>query len=198
MWKPGDSVLLRGVLDGTVRWAFPHTVVEDTAERVVLFMRPGVEGRCIPRDSTGDYLERFGAGIEPEPYVWAWNRVLWLTRFGERHSLGLFWDDSSGDFLGWYVNLQTPLQRSALGFDSLDHALDVWIEPDGSWRWKDEADLARCVELEIFGEAEADDIRAEGERAIAALPKLLPTGWEDWQPDPAWPAPTLPANWAAA
>jgi hypothetical protein len=61
-------VLLRGVLKGSVRWAFPHTVVEDTDQRVVLFLRPGVEGRYIPRDET-DYLERFAAGIEPEPHV---------------------------------------------------------------------------------------------------------------------------------
>ena len=194
MWQPGDSVLLRGVLDGSVRWAFPHTVVEDTAERVVLFIRPGIEGRLIPRDEA-DYLERFEAGVDPEPHVWAQNRVLRLMRFGESHSLDLFWDDASGDFLGWYVNLQTPLQRSALGFDCLDHALDVWIEPDGAWQWKDEDDLERCVELGIFSPAEAAEIRAEGERVVSALPELLPTGWEDWRPDPAWPAPTLPPRW---
>ena len=127
--------------------------------------------------------------------VWLWNRVLRTIRFGERHSLDLFWDDDSGDFVGWYVNLQTPLRRSRLGFDTTDHALDVWVEPDRQWRWKDEADLATCVELGLFTAHEAAEIRAEGERVIAALPELIPTGWEDWRPDPAWQLPELPAGW---
>jgi uncharacterized protein len=25
----------------------------------------------------------------------------------------------------------------------------------------------------------------------------LPEGWEDWQPDPTWPLPTLPSDWDA-
>jgi predicted RNA-binding protein associated with RNAse of E/G family len=120
-----------------------------------------------------------------------------LTRFGDAHSLDLFWDDATGDFLGWYVNLQTPLQRSPLGFDTTDQALDVVIDPDGSWRWKDEDDLAACVELGLFTTQEAAEIRAEGEQVIAVLPSLIPTGWEDWRPDPAWQLPALPAGWDA-
>jgi predicted RNA-binding protein associated with RNAse of E/G family len=123
--------------------------------------------------------------------------VLRLTRLGDRRSLDLFWDDASGDFLGWYVNLQTPLQRSPLGFDCLDHALDIWIEPNRRGRWKDEDDLARCVEFGVFSATEAREIRAEGEWVIASLSDLVPTGWEDWRPDPAWQLPELPAGWDA-
>ena len=110
-------------------------------------------------------------------------------------SLALFWDEATDEFVGWYVNLQKPLERSPLGFDTLDQALDVWIDPDGSWRWKDEDDLAACVVLGLFSPDEAVEIRAEGERVIAALPDLIPTGFEDWSPDPGWEAPELPAGW---
>lgn len=195
VWKPGDSVLVRSVFRGRVRWTFPHTVVADSPDRVVLSLQPGVEGRWVPRTADGHDIRAWGSAIEPSPHVWEATRVLWTTRFGAAHSLGLFWDDASGDFLGWYCNLQEPLRRSPLGFDTLDHALDVWIEPDGTWRWKDEDDLAGCVELELFSEDEAAAIRAEGERVIAALCDLLPTGWEDWRPDPARQLPKLPAGW---
>jgi hypothetical protein len=197
VWREGESALLRSLFRGRVRWTFPFTVVQDSQELVVLLLRPGAEGRWIRRDASGDYLRRWGSDAEPDPHVWQWNRLLKLTRFGDAHSLDLFWDDATGDFLGWYVNLQTPLQRSPLGFDTADQALDVVIDPDGSWRWKDEDDLAACVELGLFTAQEAAEIRAEGERVIAALPSLIPTGWEDWRPDPAWQLPELPAGWHA-
>ena len=47
----------------------------------------------------------------------------------------------------------------------------------------------------LFTSAEAEAIRAEGRRVIDSLDTLLPTGWEDWQPDPSWGPPTLPEGW---
>lgn len=44
-------------------------------------------------------------------------------------------------------------------------------------------------------EAEVAAVWAEGERVLAASDRLLPTGFEDWRPDPDWPAPTLPGDW---
>jgi hypothetical protein len=195
VFEPGDTVILRVVFRGHVRWAFPHVVVEDTPERVVLYVWPGAEGRWIARDDAGHNLERWGSGSPPDPHVWSWNRVLKTMQPGNAYSVDLFWDDSTGEFRWWYVNLQAPFVRSSLGFDTVDHALDIVIPADGRWQWKDEDDLARCVELGLFSPAEAAEIRAEGERVIARLPELIPTGWEDWRPDPSWPVPQLPAGW---
>ena len=44
------------------------------------------------------------------------------------------------------------------------------VSPDGEWRWKDEDELEEAVELGIWTQAEADEIRAEGERVIAGAP----------------------------
>lgn len=77
----------------------------------------------------------------------------------------------------------------------MDHALDVWVEPDGSWTWKDEADFAEAQELGVFTAPEAASVRAEGERVIRARP--WPTGWENSRPDPRWPLPKLPPGWSA-
>jgi len=58
--------------------------------------------------------------------------VLWRTEFGAAHALGHFWNAETGRFLGHYVNLQAPLQRSEFGFDTMDHQLDVVVEPNGA------------------------------------------------------------------
>ena len=64
--------------------------------------------------------------------------------------------------------------------DTTDLALDVTVDPDGTWAWKDEDELAEAISLGVLDEAAAAELRAEGERVIAAKP--WPTGWEDWRP----------------
>lgn len=78
-------------------------------------------------------------------------------------------------------------------FDTTDWALDVWVEPDGTWNWKDEDDFARAQELGVLDPAGAAAVRAEGERVIAEHP--WPTGWEDWRPPTDWEPLPLPPGW---
>ena len=111
------------------------------------------------------------------------------------HSLGVFWDDETDEFRGWYVQLGDPLRPSRFGFDTMDHALDIWIGADGGWEWKDEQDFAEAQELGVFTPEQAAAVRAEGERVLAARP--WPTGWEKWRPDPRWQLPKLPPGWDA-
>ena len=79
--------------------------------------------------------------------------------------------------------------------DAFDQMLDIWIEPNGTWSWKDWDELVEAERVGLFTGAKAEAIRAEGRRAIDSLGTVLPTGWEDWQPDPAWALPTLPEGW---
>ena len=144
------------------------------------------------RDPDGRYLERWAGGDDPHHHVWRIHHVLWLVRPAATHMLGLKWHED-WRFAGWYVNLQAPLLETPLGYDTTDWALDVEVEPDGTWAWKDEDDFAEAQELGVLGEAAAAAVRAEGERVIAERP--WPTGWEEWRPDPAWTPPPLPADW---
>jgi hypothetical protein len=189
---PGGSVLLRGVYGDRVRWAFPHLFALEHDGRLGFFVRPGTPGVWMGRDPDGRYLERWVRGDDPRPHAWTRTHVLWLVRPADAHSVGLFWDED-WQLLGWYVNLQAPLRRTPLGFDTTDWALDVWVEPDGSWRWKDEADFAEAQALGVLDANAAAAVRAEGERVVAARP--WPTGLEAWRPDPAWPTPELPDGW---
>jgi hypothetical protein len=176
--RPGEIVELRGVYQGRVRWAFPHRVVTNNGELLVLYLAPGAEGVWMGRDANGKYLDRWVRGDNPHHHVWHSNHVLSLTR-GDAHSLWLFWDEG-WTFQGWYVQLCQPFVETAAGIETMDHALDVVVFPDGTWRWKDEDGFAEAQELGVFTPEEAAAIRAEGERVIAARP--WPTGWEDWRP----------------
>ncbi len=187
--------MLRDVRNGRIESAIPQLLLEETAERIVTYVLPGTVAKKWTLYGRKDWMQRLGDDWALTDYTWQSRRILTITRFGQAHSLGVHWDHASGTFLGWYVNLQQPLRRTPLGFDTMDQTLDVWIEPDGSWQWKDWDELVEIERLGVFTAAEAEAIRAEGRQVIASLDSLLPTGWEDWQPDPSWPLPTVPDSW---
>jgi hypothetical protein len=77
-----------------------------------------------------------------EDREWHTNDALVLYRPGDAHSVWALWRAADHQLLCWYVNLEGPWRRTAIGFDSLDHALDIIIEPDlSTWRWKDEEEF---------------------------------------------------------
>jgi hypothetical protein len=192
--RPGDPVLWRQVLQCRVRWAMPHTLVALEDDRVALYCRRGNRGKR-PRHAFVEHEEQLRTGEwEIGDWTWTSNHVLRLTPFDRAHSVDLFWTER-WEFRGWYVNLQEPLRPWAEGFDSRDQALDITVEPDGTWSWKDEHHLDRLTAIGLFTPVEAAAIRAEGRRVIAERP--WPTGWEGWRPDPGWAAPALPDGWDA-
>ena len=112
-----------------------------------------------------------------------------ISRPGRAHSIYVFWQPD-GAFSHWYVNFERPLRRSSVGFDTFDEKLDLIVQPDGSYEWKDEDELELAA---AAGLLDAGEVRAEARRVLDEWP--FPTGWEDWQPDAAWPVPHLPAGW---
>ena len=181
---------MRHVLRGRVVYAVPSTVAEVADGRIATWIAGGTpmaypnglnHGRLLP-------LEQWEIVHRP----WFGNGSLDLTPFGRAHMIKHFWRED-GSFRGWYVNLQAPLRPALLGFDSTDHQLDLWVEPDGAVTWKDEDHLEQAVELSLFTAGDAAAVRAEAERVLDEWP--FPTGWEDWRPDPAWPVPQLPHGW---
>jgi predicted RNA-binding protein associated with RNAse of E/G family len=134
---------------------------------------------------------------EVRPTTWTDTNVLSFAEAGRPHATLAFWD-AAWAFRGWYVNLQTPLKPTPMGFDFLDQELDAWIEPDGSWGWKDEDELERSVVAGIWTRDEAERIRREGEEAVARVLDGRPPfdrEWRSWRPDPSWSMPRLPPGW---
>jgi uncharacterized protein len=177
--RPGDVVQVQSVFRGRVRWAFPWRVVADDGTTLVTYLAPGTRGVTVGRDRDGKYVARWVTDEPPHPHVWHTLHVLALTRRTDSHSLWLLWSEG-WDFRGWYVQLQSPIVERDGVVDTTDHALDIEVDPDGTWRWKDEDDFAEAQTLGVFSPVEAAAVRAEGERVIAARP--WPTGWESWRP----------------
>lgn len=190
--------LLRDVRNGEVRTARPVRIVEDAGDVVALALQPGTIGRW-PRfsDRSVAIKEIVSGEATVEEHIWHTNHVLILLRAGDPYSPQLMVQPESG-FRMWYVNLQEPYRRTALGFDTMDYLLDLIAGDDLSWwQWKDEHEMAEAVELGLLTAAQAEQVRRNGERAIAEIESgnAWWKDWSDWAPDPSWTAPALPDDW---
>jgi len=190
--RPGDTVVLRSVFRGKIRWATPHRVVDHTGSRIAMFVGVGTVGVRPSNYRVKPYAEALLEEWEPLVVPWHTHHVLRLTPFDRGHSLDLYFRES-WELAFWYVNLQEPLRATPLGFDTFDQQLDIVVAPDGEWRWKDEEEFEDLVDAGILTAAERDAVRAEGERVLAERP--WPTGFEDWRPDASWSLPELPPGW---
>lgn len=185
-------------LDGELGSIWPVTVVRDEPDEVALYLAPGSVSKVRRARHGGPHgrviLEMLD---EYSDNVWLGHRLL-LRRPSEAHSVSLFWHEPTHAFRHWYVDLVSPLRRTRSGFDSVDHGIDIIVEPDMSaWRWKDAEELDWYVEHGRYTVAEAQAIRAEGERAVANLQSQRERfeRWVSWRPDPRWPVPVLPSGW---
>ena len=198
VFRAGVGIVLREVWRGRVFEARPTTVVRDEPDQTMLLLPGGV--RCgLPIGTDGRELR-----LPDRP----WH--LEVRQRGDQPILSFAWPDTSYSVLlwaaedgrrVWYVNLQDPLTRTPLGFDTVDHALDVVVEIDrSSWRWKDEVELAEAVRDGLFTPEEAADFRTSGERAVERILGGEPPfdrDWGDWRPDRGWPTPELRPGWDA-
>jgi hypothetical protein len=196
-WEPGDAVALREVWRGAIFEARPATVVEDTPDQVVLYVRPGAQV-AVAVDDGGNELR-----IPDRP----WH--LELREVRAYSILSFAWPDTpyavllrrdpDGNVRDWYVNIQEPLRRTELGFDTVDHALDVLIAQDRtSWSWKDEDELAEAIAAGLFTDEDARAFRAAGVRGLERVVRGEPPFDRDgrtWRPDPTWRAPELMPGW---
>jgi hypothetical protein len=186
----GQPILPRHVHGGVVRYAIPDTVVEDGEDLVALSLRAGTPLRW----TTG--LERLTRpGAAPEHRRWHSTDVLVLIGPGAAHATWPRWGAASGAFLGWYVNLQRPLERTDLGSDTWGQALDVVVSPDLEPSRKDEDELAEVQRLGLLSAAEAAAVRAEAAAVIGRIETRQAPFSPDWpsrRPDPRRLLPQMP------
>jgi hypothetical protein len=190
--------VLREIWRGRIWTARPALIVRDDDRAMMFAVLPGTHWRG-PVRSNGTPLRLPEDEWRLVERLWTGHRILSFAWPEVAHAVLLFWEHGTDEFAGWYVNLQTPLRRTAVGFDYLDHALDARIAPDrSSWSWKDEADLDDAVARGIFTSEEARAFREEGERAVRRVLDRRPPfdeRWEEWRPDPAWGVPAFPVGW---
>ncbi len=205
LWRYGDGPLAAGAAiarDGDTsvpHFAEPVTVVRDDADGLVAWLPAGTPVmRAVRADGLGkrdDKSTLFTADTVQDIGVWMYYDVLRVAPTGKPWSVCLFFAEHTGEFAGWYVNLEKPHIREGHELHTQDHVLDVVIEPDRTMARKDEDELALAVEQRLFDPATAAAIEADAadaEAVVAAWGPPFCDGWEDFRPDPAWPIPRLP------
>lgn len=197
-FEPGEAIALREIWQGRIWAARPLTVVADHDDLQMFYLPIGAEWFAPGAEHAEWIAAKFSGEWTLRPRRWASMHVLSFAWPGAGHAVLHFWDE---DWVprSWYVNVQRPLERHALGFDTLDQDLDVVVAADrSSWAWKDEEDVARGMELGAYSAAQALGFREEAEAGLRRLLDRTPPferEWEDWRPDPKWPMPTLPEGW---
>lgn len=179
--------MLRQLFQGRIWSVTTGVVVEDSAERNVLWLPSGAPGKR----PVGDLFEgwRLRDHVHARP-----GGILRVREHPEPYAVLLFGVD--GAFRGWYVNLEEPLVPTQLGWDFEDHLLDLWVERDRTWRWLDEDELEGAVARGIFTAEQEVEFRDAGVRARDRVLGGDFDEWCRWRPEPEWRQPELPAHWA--
>jgi hypothetical protein len=206
-FAPGRTVLYRNTHHGRVVNVRPCRVVSDDERGLLLWLARGTPVTVeVADDGRGvrqmPFAEWAGLGRRMVPATWQGPGILKFLPPEADHSVWFFRDDA-GRFAGWYVNLEERAVRwddgGVAGADVVDQDLDVWVEPDRTWRWKDEDEFAERLALpEHYWVPDEQAVRDEGRRVI----KLIEAGefpfdgtWTDFVPDDSWDVPDLPPGW---
>jgi hypothetical protein len=203
MWKLGDVIAWRGIYRDRVWHAQTTLVVRDTPEELALALLPGTE--CVAPEG---YLEGKQSGKRRwnfkdkdwklEKYMWHSNRLLILLEPDKFYSTMYFWDHVSHKFLCYYINFQLPFKRSDDGIDTLDLDLDLIIDPDFSFEWKDLDDYQKSIDNEVIFAEWMQGIDSAKQDVFSRLEKRsypYDGSWLNWKPDTTWSPPKLPENW---
>jgi protein associated with RNAse G/E len=198
----------RDVFRGKVWTPTPFRVVSDTRDLLALALWPGVERLASthqPALSSPRRDEIVRTVVLPdlasgrwELAAWTWetNTKLTLLVPGAWFSVDLFFRDA-GDLVMWYVNFERPFQRTPIGIDTFDLLVDLVIEPDGCYQWKDESEYAQARQLGIITDDEHRHVQVAREQVLALLDQEIgpfDQRWRSWRRGAHWRLPTLPAN----
>lgn len=190
-FQPGEEVVVRYLtrMGGSVGMTWPYRVVQDDGDLVALY---------IPAGST------FMRWHSPEPgrrelVEGEWRRdVLRLMFPGKGYSIWLFWEGEGRPFTTYYVNFEEPFRRTAVGFDTNDHTLDIMVKPDLAWQWKDREEFDALVASGNFSSEFGLSIEEAAREVLGMIERRsapFDGGWATWAPPADWTLPVLHARW---
>jgi hypothetical protein len=194
--RRGEQLWLRSVFEDHVGAVVPSVVVADSAAETALFQPPGTTllirtGRRGGPNGRNMFPSGWDGGHAEVP--WTGDGVLRVHRAGQPWSTWR-WLDATGWRPGFYVNLERPWVRSAVGFDTTDWILDLLVNADGTTTWKDDDELRWAVGAGAVSQSHADTVRRAGDRALQAVQAgdwPFAADWDRWLPDPGWSMPAL-------
>ncbi len=213
-WATGDAIIHQEVWAGRIWAARPLTVVSDTEQRLVLWIPAGTRRKvpAPPEGATGSErdpqalpTEASHRGVIENLQNGEWTHTdqvwdvesLWILQPGAWCAVWVSWLPSR-EHLGWYVNFQRPYRRTPLGIEAMDLMLDLVVEPDRSWRWKDQHEFEQLELLNLLDSETIRQVWSEAETVVASIEDGRPPfcdPWPQWTPEPDWSIPVLSKSW---
>ena len=206
-WLPGDEVALRGMANQRRWFVQSARVVVDSPKEVALLLAPGSEcaapaGYIHQKHGDNTHWERWQELLSTtwslEKYLWHTNRFLILLEPKKYYASIYVWNHQSGLFQGYYINFQLPFERSHCGFDTYDLELDIVIDPNYHWQWKDQIEYQEGIKLGAIREEWVQGIEMAQIEVLERLEKRqypFNAHWCNWLPEKTWIPPNLPAYW---
>lgn len=187
-FAPGQTIELIEVWHGRVWEQRTAVVVEDTHDLIALWTPPSSDA-LIAVDAFGEPMRMPTGDWKLAPAKTFASGSLGLHVPGQQHSVIVIFDPPP-KYSPWYINIESDLERTEIGFQYEEHVIDVLVDADlKSWRWKDEDELEEAVASGMFTSKQAAEFRAEGERAIEWLLARRPPfdhDWLNWKPPSSW------------
>jgi len=193
-WAPGEPVVRREIVAGSPWLGWVVNVVEDTPDLLITYSPAGSEFHF----PDGNWPTPDGRHPWHQYPGWQGAGTLMVQRPGDPYAVWHFWESPGRSFSGWYINFETPFERTAIGFDTEDLELDIVIRPDRSWEFKDIDLLWQRLDEGRFTLLEVRRILELGD----SIGAMVDSGrwwwdhrWTDWVPDPTWDVPKITPGW---
>ena len=202
--RPQEMLLRYRYPDGRLQAAFPMYVVQDTGDVLVGWLPQNTEimywscpdgrnPRQVPLE------QRFSGTLTTKRATWQGPGVLRVIPIARRWQAIHFWDEVTGEFACWYVNLESAKRRQGMVVDTIDWHLDLVLDCSMKLSWKDEDEAASAVGTAYLHSEDLVEARRTGEE-IEADPEAWLREVGDWRSFVAptdWRSLSLPDDWDA-
>jgi hypothetical protein len=177
---PGHPIYVRYFQKDIINGLYPAIVIHHDDEGLLTWTPPGSR-HWFPNMPDGRVLrqtplpEWFGTEKPWGPLALRQAALSWRPT-GEPYALQLHFDSEDGKLTHYYANLEEPAiawrdEQGGEWADSEDWDLDVWIEPDLSWRLKDEDDVTHRLRWPDLYWVDPQRAYAAADRVIARVAK---------------------------
>lgn len=211
MWptfEPGSPIVVTEEWRERLWSASPHRVIESGPNGLVTFQPAGATS-VISSNKDMTYTEgmtrpeRKLAALQtlrakPRP-VRETPTKLYFYKPDSWARINLGWDPSDAHFMGWYINFELPARRTPEGLVSKDLLLDIYVNPDHSWEWKDKHEFTVAIDRQILDPELGEIFEMEAERVLAQISAgegAFDPRWQAFRACPDWTTPVLPPHYS--
>ena len=194
-FQPNRDIVIRAVINQRIWFAQSAQVVKDDINETVLWTAQNSQLAAPENYINGTNYVGNSRWIEAKQNAWKlkitfWKKsnVLTIRNPQDFFSVKLFWDAKTNNFWGYYVNFELPYVRNNCGFNTLDLDLDIQVDKDLRWNYKDVEDYQKGIVLGGIKKEWASEIEASKNGII----EKIETGqypfngvWQNWKPDKA-------------